>query len=92
LLAWLWIACGVPSDFCQREADWRRGCGESVEESEIKECQKALKGCSDADLGVLDAYAACLEGEPDTCTSEGFFACTAGLAELEDPTCGTTSD
>ncbi len=85
LVLWL-LGCGVPSDFCEREAEWREGCGELVSNDELRNCRQSVRDCAEPDLAVLDDYAECLDEA--TCEPEAFFDCAAMLADLEDPRCG----
>jgi hypothetical protein len=85
LIFWF-LACSVASDFCDRQAAWQDRCTEAGASKERRVCEQSLRACDDHDFGVLDAYSDCLDA--GGCTSEAFFDCADGLAELHDPTCG----
>lgn len=86
----LLLACGPRSDYCERVAAVQATClATDPGAGDVGPCEESLRECSDADLAVLDAYAACLEGIDCAGKPRDYYDCAAVLADLEDPACGT---
>lgn len=86
----LLLACGPPSDYCERVAAVQATCDATDPGSgDVESCLQSLKDCSDADLAVLDAFATCLDGIDCAARPREWYDCAAVLVDLDDPACGT---
>lgn len=90
-VAALWAGCASEDRaLCTTLVAAQAAClGEPASAVEQDQCEDSVAACSEADRAVLADYAACLDGAACAAGDTGWYACTAALVALEDPSCGS---